>query len=244
MQNHLSWWSKVWLIAERRQNSTQKNFSKMFLFTEKFILRFDQHQKLNSCIVEHKLEDISDFSLIHCRIWVCACCQVLEMAGTTMSKHESARIDHCTDREAHKLHKDCNLFVELECKELTCCDEASSWMVVWVFTEDVDRSKSKLRMRWNFCFVSFKGDCDGKILIYLNDRVVWRTDSNHNTQPCKDIRKCSHNLAHRFSAYVAFYKLAFCCTSRHNKSDTAPPMKLFVERDSNCRSLDHTTFFY
>lgn len=124
-----------WLIAERRQNSTQK----MFLFTEQFILWFDQHQKLNSCIVEHKLEDISDFSLIHCRIWACACCQVLGMADTTMSKLESAHIDHCTDREAHKLHKDCNLFVELECKELTCCVEASSWMVAWVFTEDVDR---------------------------------------------------------------------------------------------------------
>lgn len=172
MQNHFGWskvthsWKKK---AVKRRKKKSENFLKLFLklFIHLKNLQFDQHQKLKSCIEEHKLPDIFCFSLNHCRMLVRACCQVLGMADTTMNRRWSEHIDRCKEKEEHKLRTDCNLSLELERLELSNCYGTTSLEVLSVekITEDVDQSKSKLRIKKKLIFAFFKGDCDDKKLL-------------------------------------------------------------------------------
>ena len=68
------------------------------------------------------------------------------------------------------MRMDCSLSLERGRLGLSNCYGTTSWEVLSAENEDVDRSKSKLRMNEKLIFAIFKGDCDKKN--YFNDRVV------------------------------------------------------------------------
>lgn len=65
------------------------------------------------------------------------------------------------------MRTDCNLSLELERLGLSNCYGTTSLEVLSVekITEDVDRSKSKLKMKKKLIFAFFKDDCDEKKLL-------------------------------------------------------------------------------